>query len=220
MFFNKERINLASLLIIQMGLFDKLFGGGKKKVSRETSETRGVHMPDLDLPVDEKFTIHFRKNGGKFIYCDSFAEVSQALKNIVKENDWQDYPFFVMDPKLENKFSKENLSFVNSAKNSEVFFTTCEHLIAQNGSILVCSNQLHEKKLHELPDNIIVFSTTSQLVESIGEGLKIIKRKYGHNIPANITTRKHFQATNENSDDFLTYGSSSKNLYLLLLEDL
>ncbi|MDX1767498.1 MAG: lactate utilization protein B/C, partial [Arenibacter troitsensis] len=26
--------------------------------------------------------------------------------------------------------------------------------------------------------------------------------------------------TAENSDDFLTYGSSSKNLYLLLLEDL
>ena len=67
------------------------------------------------------------------------------------------------------------------------------------------------------PDNIIVFATTSQLVESIGEGLKKIKKKYGHNIPANITTLKHFKATNKNSDDFLTYGSSSKNLYLLLL---
>ena len=42
-----------------MGLFDKLFGGGKKKVSKETAETRGVHMPDLNIPVDEKFTIHF-----------------------------------------------------------------------------------------------------------------------------------------------------------------
>jgi len=77
-----------------------------------------------------------------------------------------------------------------------------------------------EKKINELPSNVIVYATTSQLVESIGEGLKIIKKKYGPKIPANITTLKHFQATEENSDDFLTYGSSTKNLYLLLLEDL
>ncbi len=203
-----------------MGLFDKLFGGGKKKVSKETAETRGLHMPDLNIPIDEKFTIHFRKNGGKFLYCDSFLEISDALNNIVEENSWQNHPFFIMNPSLEEKFSKEGLTFTKKTKDSEVFFTTCEHLIAQNGSILVCSNQLNEKKLNELPDNVIVFSTTSQLVESIGEGLKKIKKKYGHSIPANITTLKHFQANEENSDDFLTYGSSSKNLYLLLLEDL
>ncbi|MBT9190352.1 LUD domain-containing protein [Zobellia russellii] len=204
-----------------MGLFDKLFGGGKqKKVSKETAETRGAHMPDLNIPVDEKFTIHFKQNGGKFLYCDSFSEISQAVKNIVNENSWQEHPFFVINETLKKKFSKENIGFTDQSKDSEVFFTTCEHLIAQNGSILVCSNQLMDKKLNELPYNVIVFATTSQLVESIGEGLKTIKKKYGHNIPANITTLKHFQANEGNSDDFLTYGSSSKNLYLLLLEDL
>lgn len=203
-----------------MGIFDKLFGGGKKKVSKETAETRGVHMPDLNIPIDEKFTIHFKKNGGKFLYCDSFSEISEALKNIVDENGWQNHPFFIMDERLKERFSKEGIGFTNAAKQSDVFFTTCEHLIAQNGSILVCSNQLKEQKLYELPPNVIVFATTSQLVESIGEGLKKIKKMYGHSIPANITTLKHFQANEENSDDFLTYGSSSKNLYLLFLEDL
>ncbi len=203
-----------------MGLFDKLFGGGKRKVSKETKETRGIHMPDLHIPVDEKFTIHFKKNGGKFLYCDSMSEVSIALQNIITENAWQEQTFLILDQRLEQKFAKEDLKFTHKTKNSEIFLTTCEHLIAQNGSILVCSNQLMEKKLHELPANVIVFATTSQLVETIGEGLKIIKKKYGHNIPANITTLKHFLPTTENTHDFLTYGSSSKNLYLLLLEDL
>ncbi len=203
-----------------MGLLNKLFGGGKKKVSRETAETRGVHMPDLNLPIDEKFTIHFKKNGGKFLYCDSFREISDALKNIIEENGWQKNTFYLIDSKLESKFSNQQLSFTNNAKSSEIFFTTCEHLIAQNGSILVCSNQMNEKKLNEVPENVIVFATTSQLVDTIGEGLKTIKKKYKNNIPANITTIKHFQANNENADDFLTYGSSSKHLYLLLLEDL
>ena len=125
-----------------------------------------------------------------------------------------------MNPALEERFKNENLQFSSKSSQSDVFFTTCEHLVAQNGSILVCSNQLLEKKLHELPENIIVFATTSQLVESIGEGLKIIKKKYKNRIPANITTLKHFQPTPENAKDFLTYGSSSKHLYLLLLEDL
>jgi L-lactate utilization protein LutC len=203
-----------------MGLFDMLFGGGKKKVSKETAETRGVHMPDLNIPVDEKFTIHFKKNGGKFIYCDSFREISEALHNIVEENSWQESPFFVMNPRLEDRFAKENIQFTDKARESQIFITTCEHLVAQNGSILVCSNQLKEKKLNEVPENVIVFATTSQLVETIGEGLKTIKKKYKKGIPANITTIKHFQATDENADDFLTYGSSSKHLYLLLLEDL
>ncbi|PIB29849.1 LUD domain-containing protein [Maribacter sp. 4G9] len=203
-----------------MGLLDILFGGGKKNISKETAETRGEHMPDLSLPVDEKFTIHFKKNGGKFIYCISEQEVLKAIYNIIEENGWEDHPFFAMNPQLVKKFSRENLSFTDNTKESEVFLTTCEHLIAQNGSILVCSNQLMEKKVNELPSNVIVYATTSQLVESIGEGLKTIKKKYGPSIPANITTLKHFKATEENSDDFLTYGSSTKNLYLLLLEDL
>ena len=201
-----------------MGIFGKLFGGGKK-VSKETVETRGEHMPDLKIPVDEKFTIYFKKNGGKFIYCEDFSEVSDALKSIVSENDWQNHIFYSMDPRLESRFASENISFTSKRQDSDVFFTTCEHLVAHNGSILVCSNQIKEKKLNELPSNLIVFATTSQLVDSISEALKIIKEKYGKNIPNNITTLKHFQPSPENKNDFLSYGSASKNVYLLLLED-
>ncbi|WP_047419333.1 LUD domain-containing protein [Cellulophaga sp. Hel_I_12] len=203
-----------------MGLFEKLFRGGKKKVSTETDDTRGVHMPDLDIPADEKFTIYFKKNGGKFIYCVDFQDVRQALSDIIEENNWKEMAFFAMDERLQAKFSKEAISFTDKNTESGIFFTTCEHLVAQNGSILICSNQLREKKLDELPDNFIVFATTSQLVSSIGEGLKKIKKKHQNGIPSNITTIKHFQNAKENKNDFLTYGSSSKNLYLILLEDL
>ena len=47
---------------------------------------------------------------------------------------------------------------------------------------------------------------------------KQLVSKVKKNIPTNITTIKHFKATED--DNFLSYGSSSKNLYLLLLEDL
>lgn len=201
-----------------MGVFGKLFGGGKK-VSKETVETRGEHMPDLKIPIDEKFTIYFKKNGGKFIYCEDFTEVQTALENIVSENDWQNHLFYTLDKRINERFASEKLAFTNNSNESDIFFTTCENLIAHNGSILVCSHQIKEKKLNELPGNLIVFATTSQLVDSISEALKVIKKKYPNKIPDNITTLKHFLPTQENKNDFLSYGSTSKNVYLLLLED-
>ncbi|MGD1947228.1 MAG: LUD domain-containing protein [Croceivirga sp.] len=201
-----------------MSLFDKLFGGGKK-VPKETAETRGEHMPDLKIPIDEKFTIYFKKNGGKFIYCEDFTEVQEALSNIVAENDWQGRFFYTLDKRINERFASERLSFTSNRNESDIFFTTCEHLIAHNGSILVCSHQIKERKLNELPSNLIVFATTSQLVDSISEALKAIKQRYPDKIPDNITTLKHFLPTPENENDFLSYGSASKNVYLLLLED-
>ena len=201
-----------------MGIFDKLFGGGKK-VSKETAETRGEHMPDLKIPIDEKFTIYFKKNGGKFIYCEDFTEVLEALQNIISENNWQSKLFYTLDKRVNERFSTERLGFTENLSESDIFFTTCEHLIAHNGSILVCSNQIKEKKLSELPSNLIVFATTSQMVDSISEALKVIKKKYPKEIPDNITTLKHFELTTENKNDFLSYGSATKNVYLLLLED-
>jgi len=90
--------------------------------------------------------------------------------------------------------------------------------VANNGSILLSSNQIREKKLNELPTNFVIFATTSQLVETISEGLRIIKNQSKQHIPSNITTIQDFE--NNKEKDFMSYGSSTKNLYLLLLEDL
>lgn len=202
-----------------MGVFDRLFGGGKKKISKEELETRGEHATGLNIPVDEKFTINFTKNGGKFIYCENFNEVLDGLNNIVSENNWQNHLFYTLDDNLKERFVNEKLPFTSVRKESDIFFTTCENLIAHNGSILVCSHQIKEHKLTELPTNLIVFATTSQLIDSISEALKEIKNKYKTRIPDNITALKHFQLSDENKNDFLSYGSASKNIYLLLLED-
>ncbi len=201
-----------------MGIFGRLFGGGKV-VPKETLETRGEHAPELKIPIDEKFTIYFKQNGGKFIYCVDFDEVLEGLRNIISENNWQGHMLYAMSDALKERFVQEQLQFTSLRNESDIFFTTCEHLVAHNGSILVCSKQIMEKKLSELPSNLIVFATTSQLVENISEGLKVIKKKYGKNIPDNITTLKHFQPTEENQNDFLSYGCASKNIYLLLMED-
>lgn len=175
-------------------------------------------MPDVKLPIDERFTINFKANGGKFLYCENFDEVDQNLELILQENSWKDKNMMLLDDRLGEKFRNFNLNTSKKASECDFFLTTCEYLIANDGSLLVSSNQIAEKKLKELPPNFIIFATTSQFVETISEGLRGIKDKNRNKIPTNITTIKHFKASEDN--DFLSYGSSSKNLYLLLLEDL
>ncbi|MDG1660251.1 MAG: LUD domain-containing protein [Winogradskyella sp.] len=202
-----------------MSLFRKIFGG-KSRSSEEKvpNEERSKYMPDIKLPVDERFTINFKANGGKFLYCENIEDVYNSLENIISENSWDGKNVFLLDDRLGKLFEGFDLKATKKTSESTYFFTTCEYLISDDGSLLISSNQIAEKKLKELPDNFVIYATTSQLVESIGEGLKGIKNKNKSKIPTNITTIKHFK-TNEDKD-FLTYGSSAKNLYLLLLEDL
>ena len=202
-----------------MSLFKKIFGFNKKKGTADgVPAERSKYMPDIKLPIDEKFTINFKKNGGKFIYCDSTEEIMENFGNIISENEWKNSNVYCPDTELQKKFKQFNLSFSKKSRNASIFFTPCENLIADIGGVLVSSNQISEAKLHDLPDNFIVFASTSQLVDTISEGLRKIKNRSQPKIPTNITTLKHFNLKEEK--DFLSYGSSSKNLYLLLLEDL
>jgi hypothetical protein len=202
-----------------MSLFRKFFG----KKSSQTEENipnqeRGKYMPEVKLPVDERFTINFKANGGKFLYCENMEEVKDSFNAILDENKWHDDKVFIIDQRLTALFKDFDLKPSKKVSESTYFLSTCEYLISDDGSLLISSNQIAEKKLVELPDHFIIYATTSQFVENIGEGLKGIKAKSKTRIPTNITTIKHFK-TNDDKD-FLSYGSSSKNLYLLLLEDL
>ncbi|QCE41754.1 LUD domain-containing protein [Psychroserpens sp. NJDZ02] len=202
-----------------MSLFRKIFSSKSQKEKEVVkSDERGRYMPTQEIPIDESFTINFKKNGGKFLYCDSLDEVYDNLNNIILENNWEETSAFFYDTNLKEKFKSSQLKVSTTLSECTYFITTCENLIANDGSLLVCSNQLAEKKLNEFPNNVIVFATTSQIVSNIGEGLREIKHKNTSRIPTNITTIKHFKLQEEK--DFLSYGSSAKNLYLLLLEDL
>ncbi|MDT0646114.1 LUD domain-containing protein [Zunongwangia sp. F260] len=203
-----------------MSLFSRFLNpkskSDKKQEGPEKAD-RGKYMPEVKLPTDERFMLNFRNNGGKFLYCESNDEVLEAFDNILLENDWYEKECFCFDQGLQDKFNNFNLDF-NRSSQAAFLLSTCEYLIANDGSILISSNQIKESKLHDLPANFVILASTSQLIDTIGEGLRGIKFRNKQHIPSNITTIKNFETQKEG--DFMSYGSSAKNLYLLLLEDL
>ncbi|MEX1382308.1 LUD domain-containing protein [Lutibacter sp.] len=195
-----------------MNLFKKLFNTPKEKVTEEPSSEL------QNLPLDQIFVKNFIKNNGKFLYCTTLQEVIINLNNIIQENSWE--TISCNDTDLLKLIKSLNLKTTDKLTQQFPIFLSCEHLIAENGSILFSSNQLKEHKISELSENFIVYATTSQLVTSKGDSLTGIKTRYQGNIPSNISAIKNFNL-NCKDDDFMNYGNTnSKNLYLLLFEDL
>ncbi len=200
-----------------MNLIKKIFGIKDKSEISINQTDKSSYVPKEDTPIDEKFTYNFNKNGGKFLYCLTMNEVFEAFNNILEENQLDKKDVYCINKQLGVVFKSDEFNF-NKATDNSFFLTTCESLIAKNGSILFSSNQIKEKKLNELPSKFIVFATTSQLTDTISEGMRRIKKQSKSLIPSNITTIQDFET--EKEKDFMRYGSSAKNLYLLLLEDL
>ncbi len=201
-----------------MSLFRKIFGSGNNPSDDDNqSEFNTTPSSFSLLPVDEKFTYNFKKNGGKFIYCENLNEVKDQFLNILEENDWFECEAMCFEPKLYSILDENKLLY-DKPENPVFLFASCENLIAEEGSVLFSSNQIKQNKPNELPTNIIILATTSQILEAKSDGLRVIKKKYDKDYPTNITTIKYFEKAKE--EDFLQYGSTAKNLYLLLLEDL
>jgi hypothetical protein len=200
-----------------MSLFKKFFSSYKPASDDDKDSEQSQFLPEVSMAVDEEFIYHFKKNGGKFIYCENKKEIGEQFENILEENDWFENEVLCFDPTLFELLEENKLPY-EKPTNPTFLSASCENLIAEEGSILFSSKQIKQLKPFELPVNIIVVATTSQILRAKSDGLSAIKKKYERDYPTNITTIKYFEKAKE--EDFTQYGSSAKNLYLLLLEDL
>ncbi len=193
-----------------MSFFDKIFGKKQKNLEQELR-----NKPVTDTTPDNTFVEQFKNKGGKFLYCTTKEEILEYLNNIFDENNWESALCFE-----ENLNRNLDVVSIPRKENSNVFYTTCEHLIADDGSILFSSNQLKEAKITQYPENFIVFATTSQLVLNKDKALTSIKRSFKNSIPSNISAIKDYSPYKKDPN-FLNYGNTnSKNLYLILFENL
>ncbi|MFM2369391.1 MAG: hypothetical protein RL619_1697 [Bacteroidota bacterium] len=200
-----------------MSLFRKFFGPSNSASEEDKESEFSKSLADNTTAIDEKFIYNFKKNGGKFLYCENSEEVTEQFENILEENDWFENEALCYEPALFGILDDNKLNY-DKPKNPKFLLASCENLIAEDGSILFSSKQIKQNKPNELPANIIILAQTSQILDVKSDGLSAIKKKYQTDYPTNITTIKYFEKAKE--EDFTQYGSSAKNLYLLLLEDL
>jgi len=195
-----------------VGIFSNLFGSNKKELENEKSP----YLKQKKDPKEIEFARNFTDKGGKFIFSENANQTLSYFNQILAENGWN-----INDLKSESTSIKSFFKITDKPIRDNTNPTTqvlgCEYLIANKGSLLICSHQIKNFKLDELPENLIILASSSQFVNDISEAMSLINIRHKEDLPSNITTLNAFDPNKE--QDFLSYGSSTKNLYLIIQED-
>ena len=102
---------------------------------------------------------------------------------------------------------------------AEVGLTLCESLIARNGSIMVTNANAAGRRLSIFPHHHIVIAYTSQLVLDLKDGFKLLKDKYGSQLPSMICNITGPSRTADIEKTLVLGAHGPKELFVFLLED-
>ena len=193
-----------------MGFWD--FFKSKKNVESDNVESSHPSVSSNDLIFAENFT----SSGGRFIYIDEINSTKEIFKKIFEENQWNPENVCSLNADVAKNLEIKSIRKIDN-KNVRALVTECEFLISNTGRILICNKQIKSNKIEDLPSVLIVLAKSNQFVSDVSEGMTMLKNKYKGNFPINITTLNVKNKLNE--DNFLTYGNSAKDIYLILSDD-
>jgi L-lactate utilization protein LutC len=177
---------------------------------------------EIESPIskDDTNDLIFAKNftsfGGRFIFIDEKNSTNEIFQKIIEENQWSNDNACSLDSNISKNL---NIRLIRKIDNDNVkaLVTECEFLLSNTGRILICNKQIKSNGIEDLPSVVIVLAKSNQFVSDVSEGMTELKKKYKTNFPSNITTINVKNKLNE--DNFLTYGNSAKDIYLILSDD-
>ena len=193
-----------------MGFWD-LFQ--KKETNDRKDESHDNDEASQELVFAKKFT----DAGGKFIYIDEGDSVIDTFTKIKEENQWDKNNVKSLSPVLSKNLGIKKINDISENDDLKALVIECEYLLSNTGRMLISSKQIKNNKVDLLPDILIVIATSDQFVGDVSEGMTKLKSKYSNKFPTNITTINVKNKFIE--DDFLSYGNSAKDIYLIISDE-
>ena len=185
--------------------------------SKKNEDSDEIESPIFeDDSNDIIFAKNFTSSGGRFTFIDEKNSTNEIFKKIIEENQWTLDNVCSLDSNLSKNL---NIRLIRKIDNDNVkaLVTECEFLLSNTGRILICNKQIKSTRIESLPPVVIILAKSNQFVSDVSEGMTKLKMKYKTNFPTNITTINIKNKLNE--DNFLTYGNSAKDIYLILSDD-
>lgn len=171
------------------------------KVRNAIIERQEALFKDIDqrtetwIPIKEEdgtaitFVQNFKELGGIFIYLESEAEFAECLRQLAPENGWE--PIWCTQPEMQGLLDRYNIPYTESKerepKRKLVSLTGCECLVAQTGSIILSDSLTKTREAYAMPDILLVYATTEQIVPGMRTAFQTMKRKYAKNRPSQMT---------------------------------
>ncbi|MBC7862006.1 MAG: LUD domain-containing protein, partial [Bacteroidia bacterium] len=168
------------------------------------------------------FAEKFSELHGNFIFCLNEDELTENLKDLFAEKNWQqalskeEEIFYFLTKagiKVIDKFPESTI-----AENALIGVSLCECVVANTGSFIVSSKQLTGRKFFVDTDVHIVIAFTAQVINSVQDGFNFVKTKYDNKLPSMLTLISGPSKTAD-IEQSLVYGAHGpKELYFFLVE--
>jgi L-lactate dehydrogenase complex protein LldG len=171
-------------------------------------------------PLEIQFAQNFAALNGKFVFCENETEFIENFDFIARDNEWQH--IFCLEPRLKELLDKGNIPFSDKEQDlaaTDIGLTFCECLIARTGSIMVTSRQDSGRRLPVYANFHIVVAYTSQLVEGIRDGLKLIRERYKNQPPSMISTITGPSRTADIEKTLVQGAHGPREIFVFLIDD-
>ncbi len=201
-----------------------------KKIRKALLEKRDNPYPNLEEmplypPTDEMLEIIFAeeltKVNGSFVYCESEIHFIENIIQLAEERKWR--KIYCWEPKLQELLNTYEYPFYATDKDfelAEVGLTLCESLIARNGSVLLSNGNSAGRRLSIYPHQHVVVAYASQLVLDLKDAFKLMKHKYGNNLPTMLSVTTGPSHTVDIENMLVVGAHGPKELFVFLLDDL
>jgi L-lactate dehydrogenase complex protein LldG len=141
-----------------------------------------------DLPDEELFAENFIKLGGKFVFCSNEQELLENISTLYETREWQH--MLCAEPEILQLLQNNKMNIATSAEatpeNAEACITGCECIVARTGSVILSSRQNMGRTSSVFYPVHIIVVYANQLAHDIQQGIDLLKKKYGHDLPSMI----------------------------------
>lgn len=171
-------------------------------------------------PLDVVFAKALTKSGGHFVYCESEINLIENLIDFVETNKVS--KLAVYESGLGRLLGHYGFPFVGNSvalKDVEVGVTSCECLVARNGSVLISSASESGRTLAVFPPTHLVIAKASQLVMDVKEALVLVRDRYGERLPSLLSLVTGPSKSKLLDTAFSKGGVGPQHLYVFVLED-
>jgi len=177
------------------------------------------HYPKSDELPEVLFAEQFAAISGQFVFCDDEVQFIENLLELAEERKWR--KIYCWEPPLQDILTRFDYPFFETDKDfeqAEVGLTLCEALIARNGSILLSNANMAGRRLSIYPPVHIVLAYSSQMVLDLKDGFKLIKSKYGNDLPSMISNVTGPSRTADIEKTLVLGAHGPKELFVFLLD--
>jgi L-lactate dehydrogenase complex protein LldG len=198
----------------------------KALLNKSTKELGDVNSEadvffNTEEPLEIKFAQNFTGASGKFIFCENEQELIENIQFIANDSKLKN--IFCVEPKIKEWLQLANLAFNDSEKDflqADIGITFCECLAARTGSIIISSKQVSGRRLPFFANTHIVIAFTSQIVNTIKEGLNFVRNNYNNQLPSMITTITGPSQTADIEKTLIQGAHGPKDVFVFLLDDM